>query len=169
MANFSLRQLGHTVRVVRGDLPLDPGLHTIVITGALLDLREVNALDAWVRSGRTLIWHGPDPVNWGHEYIALLGARPVDYRADRPATIELFGDRWTLDAYPHNMRAELIPDRATTLAADQDGLPTVLTHHVGLGKVVYALPVVESSIASVADDRDARSRWQRWYRGMLQS
>ena len=114
-------------------------------------------------------WHGPDPVNWGHEYIALLGARPVDYRANRPATIELFGDRWTLDAYPRNMRRELVPDRATTLAADQDGLPTVLTHHVGQGKVVYALPVVESSIANVADDRDARSRWQRWYRGMLQS
>ncbi len=56
-----------------------------------------------------------------------------------------------------------------TLAADQDGLPTVLTHRAGQGKVVYALPVVESSIADDASDREARSRWQRWYVGMLQA
>ena len=169
MANFFLRQLGYAVRVVRGDLPLDPGLRTIVIPGALLDLGEVNALDAWVRSGHTLIWHGPDPVNWGHEYIALLGARPVDYRADRPATVELFGNVWTLDTFPRSMRVELVPDGATTLAADQDGLPTVLAHRAGQGKVIYALPVVESSIADDASDREARSRWQRWYAGMLQA
>jgi hypothetical protein len=44
-----------------------------------------------------------------------------------------------------------------------------LAHRAGQGKVVYALPVVESSIADDASDREARSRWQRWYAGMLQA
>ena len=64
------------------------------------DALEVQALEAWVQAGGRLIWHGPDPVNWGHEYVRLLGARPVDYRAVRPVQVEAFGETWTLDAHP---------------------------------------------------------------------
>jgi hypothetical protein len=135
--------------------------------GSMLDALEVQALEAWVHAGGRLIWHGPDPVNWGHEYVRLLGARPVDYRAPPPATVSAFASNWAMDVYPRAMRVELVPDGASVLGRDQDGLPTVLRHAVGRGQVVYALPVVKASAAKVADDRQARSPWLRWYSEML--
>jgi hypothetical protein len=172
MANFFLREAGYNTRVVRGDLPRGPGclgsrMQTMVIPGSMLDALEVQALEAWVRAGGRLIWHGPDPVNWGHEYVRLLGARPVDYRAPRPASVDAFGETWTLGLYPRDMRVELVPDQASVLARDQDGLPMLLSHAAGRGQVVYALPIVEASAAEVAGDRQARGRWQRWYKEML--
>ena len=111
---------------------------------------------------------GPDPVNWGHEFVRLFGARPVDYRASRPATVSAFGEGWTLGAYPRNMRVEIVPDGAIVLASDQDGMPAVLSNMVDQGRVVYALPIVEAAAAEVAQDREARDRWQRWYAGVLE-
>ena len=150
-------------------LTIDNELSTLVIPGSMLDALEVQALEAWVRAGHNLIWHGPDPVNWGHECVRLLGARPVDYRAPRPATVEAFGETWALGAYPRDMRVELVPDDATVLACDQDGLPVVLTRQVDRGQVTYALPIVDASAAEVADNRQARSRWQHWYAAMLKT
>ena len=167
VANHLLRQLGHRTRVVRGDQPLPDDLETCVITGAILDALEVQQLEAWVRAGGRLVWHGPDPVNWGHECVRLLGAKPVDYRAVRAAQVDLGGDTWLLGAFPRDMRVELDPDGARVLARDQDGLPVVLTHAVGKGRVTYALPVVEASAAE-AVDRPARDRWQRWYASVLE-
>ena len=167
VANHLLRQLGHRTRIVRGDQPLPDDLETCVITGAILDALEVQQLEAWVRAGGRLVWHGPDPVNWGHECVRLLGANPVDYRAVRAARVDLGGDTWLLGAFPRDMRVELDPDGARVLARDQDGLPVVLTHAVGKGRVTYALPVVEASAAE-AVDRPARDRWQRWYASVLQ-
>jgi hypothetical protein len=43
----------------------------------------------------------------------------------------------------------------------------LLSHAAGRGQVVYALPIVEASAAEVAGDRQARGRWQRWYKEML--
>jgi hypothetical protein len=169
MANYYLRQLGRRTRLVRGDQPLDDNLSTLIIPGSMLDALEVQALEAWVRAGHNVIWHGPDPVNWGHEYVRLLGAKPVDYRAARPVTVGAFGDTWRMGTYPRQMRVELVPDEATVVARDQDGLPVVLTHQVERGQVSYALPVVEAAAADVADDRQARSRWKRWYAGMLET
>jgi hypothetical protein len=169
MANFYLRQLGYRTHVVRGDQPLDDSLRTLVIPGSMLGAVEVQALEAWVYAGHNLIWHGPDPVDWGHEYVGLLGARPVDYRATRPATIEAFGEKWRIGAYPRGMRVELVPDETTVLARDQDGLPGVLTHLVERGQVTYALPLVDASAAEVAEDWQARSRWKRWYAEMLKT
>jgi hypothetical protein len=167
MANFFLRQLGCQTQIVRGDLPLSADLKTLLIPGAIPDALEVQALERWVRAGGHLIWHGPDPVNWGHEHVRLLGARPVDYRAVRPAQIEAFGETWTLGTHPKHMRFEIVPDAAAVLAHDQDAHPVLLSHEYGAGRVVYALPVVESSMAEMADDRQARARWQRWYAGVL--
>jgi hypothetical protein len=173
VANYSLRQLGYHTRVVRGDLPIAPDVHTILIPGALLDAHEVQALDAWVRAGNRLIWHAPDPVNWGYEYVRLLGAVPVDYRATRPkrsdAHVDVFGQTWALETYPRTMRVQVVPESATVLARDQDQLPVLLTNQAGQGTVVYALPVVEESIACVSGDRAERDRWQQWYGGILSS
>jgi hypothetical protein len=33
--------------------------------------------------------------------------------------------------------------------------------------VIYAIPLVEDSIAAVADDRSQRDRWRTWYEQML--
>ena len=82
--------------------------------------------------------------------------------------MELSGETWTLDAYPKQMRVEVVPDAAEVVARDQDGHPVVLKHRYGEGQVVYALPVVEASMAEVADDRRARTRWQKWYEGVLE-
>jgi hypothetical protein len=169
MANYLLRQLRHETRIVRGDQPLDDRVPTLVVPGAILDALEVQALEAWVQKGHTLIWSGPDPVNWGHEFVRLFGARPVDYRAPRPATVDAFGERWTLHTYPRDMRVEVAPDSATVLASDQDGLPVVLSNAVGQGRVLCALPIVEAAAADHATDRQARDRWQQWYAGVLEA
>lgn len=167
MANYMLRRLGYNTRLVRGGGLLDGGVQTMIVPGAMLDALEVQALECWVGAGHTLIWHGPDPVNWGPEMIRLLGARPVDYRAPHPAAVEVFGERWVLPSYPHDMRVEIVPAGAEVLAYDEDGLPVVLAHRAKKGRVVYALPQVEAPIAEAATDRAARDRWIRWYEGML--
>ena len=94
--------------------------------------------------------------------IVTFGARPVDYRASRAATVDAFGETWKMGVYPRDMRVELVPDGAAVLAQDQEGLPVLLSHEAGQGRVVYALPVVEA-----AADRQARNRWLRWYAGMV--
>jgi hypothetical protein len=168
MANYLLRQMGHATRVVRGDGPLDEDIDTLLIPGAMLDALEVQAVEAWVREGHTLIWSGPDPVNWGHEFVRLLGARPVDYRAPRPACVDAWGRDWVLNTYPRDMRVEVVPDTAAVLARDQDGLPVVLSSEAGQGQVVYALPIAEASVAQISTDRVARDRWQQWYASILE-
>jgi hypothetical protein len=167
MANYCLRQLGYSTRVIRGDLALSAEPKTMIIPGSMLDALEVQALEEWVRLGGNLIWHGPDPANWGHEYIRLLGAKPVDYRASHPARFEAFGKEWTMGAYPRHMRVELVAEKAVVLTRDQDGLPMLLSHSAGQGRIVYALPIVEASAAEVSDDRQARDRWMHWYAGIL--
>ncbi|MCY3021811.1 MAG: beta-mannanase [Planctomycetota bacterium] len=166
IANHLLNQLGHTVRVVRGDEPLPADLTTLVVPGALLTVDEAEALDSWVRAGGRLVWHGPDPVNWGHAYCRLLGARPVDYRSPRAVEVQAFGARWPLAAFPRNMRVELEPATARVVSRDGDGLPVVLVHRVERGSVAYALPMVEN-VPAAADRRDERDRWTAWLAGML--
>ena len=149
--------------IVRGDLPIDPDIHTIVVPGALLAADEAEALEAWVGAGNKLIWHGADPMNWGQAYIRFLGAKPVDYRVARATRTEVFGDRWTFGTYPRQIRAELALESATVLARDDMDLPILLRNQVGDGCVIYSLPLVEESIADVADVRGLRDRWQKWY------
>ena len=163
VVNFMLRELGHAVRMVRGDLPLDPGVHTLVVPGARLGSDEVEALAAWVSAGNQLVWHGIDPHGWGHECTRLLGARPVDYRAARAAHVAAFGDVWAFADYPRGVRAEVVPGGAKVVTRDEAGLPVLLTNKLGQGVVIYALPLVEETIAQVAGDRDQRDRWRTWY------
>lgn len=167
MANYLLQRLGHRVEIVRGDQPIATQARTIVVPGGLLGADEADALDAWVGGGGHLVWHGPDPVNWGWAYVRLLGARPVDYRAARPVKVALAGDVWEVGTYPRSARIELEPDGAEVLARDDTGLPAVLRHPVGRGRVTYATAVVEESAAAVAGDRRLRDRWQRWYAAVL--
>ncbi len=167
IANWALRQIGHYTRIVR--LPLPNDLKTLLIPGAVLDALEVQALEKWVSEGGRLIWHGLDPVNWGHELVQLLGARPVDYRSVRPARIDAFGQTWMLDTYRRGMRVELRADTATILARDGDRLPVLLHNHHGQGRVIYALPLVDENVAQNAGDPERRNRWLQWYNGMYNS
>ena len=62
---------------------------------------------------------------------------------------------------------EVVPGAATVVSRDQDANPVLLTNGYGAGRVVCALPIVEASMAEVADNRQTRARWQKWYEGML--
>jgi hypothetical protein len=166
-ANFLLRQLGWTTRIVCGDQALPADLRTLVIPGAIPTGDEAERLEAWASAGGRLIWHGIEPMKWGHAYTRLLGARPVDFRAPRQATVDAFGERWTFGPHPHTVRLEVKPESARVLASDQFGLPALLVNAVGSGCVVYALPRVEEEFASCAGDRELRARWQKWYGGEL--
>jgi hypothetical protein len=168
-ANFLLRQLGHETRVVRGDGPLDPALGVLLIPGAIPASDEAERLAAWVAAGGQLIWHGPAGTCWGPEYTRLLGARPVDYRAPRAAKVEAFGRTWTFTRHPQNARLEIALESARVTAKDDLGLPVLLEHALGKGRVVYALPLVEDEFAAVSNDREARAVWTKWYEGALKA
>jgi hypothetical protein len=167
IAAHLLNQLGHAVRIVRGDQPLPGDLKTLVISSALLMVDEAEALEPWVRAGGRVVWHGPDPVNWGHPYCRMLGARPVDYRGPRPAEVEAFGVRWELPLFPRNMRVQAEPVTAQVVSRDADGLPVVLVNRLGKGVVASALPVVEQPAVSASNRPQERDRWTAWFAGML--
>jgi len=167
IADHLLQQLGHQVRIVRGDIPIDSTIRTIVIPGALIAGDEAPALEIWVREGGRLIWHGPDPMNWGHDYIRLLGAKPVNYRSADVANVAVFGENWSFAHYPRNTRIEVVPTSAKVLASDQNRFPVLLQNAVGQGKVVYTIPCVEETVAAEAHDRSTRDGWQKWYEEIL--
>ena len=169
ICNYLLQRLGHKTRIVRGDQPIDPSIRTIVNPGMFIDAREAAALAVWVESGGRLIWHGIDPVNWGHAFMRLTGAAVVDYRACRPVTLDAFGGRWSFDHFPRSMPPQVAPRSAIVLARDDRGLPMVLANSLGRGCVVTALPTVEEAVARLADDPPSRDRWTAWYAGMLAS
>jgi hypothetical protein len=167
MANHLLRTLGHAVTIVRGDQPLDPALRTLLVPGAFLGGDEAEALAPWVEGGGRLLWHGPDPMNMGQATIHLLGAKPVNYRAARPAEVCAFGEGWALSHYPRQTCTEMAPDGAVVIATDGRGLPLLLRHRCGAGVVVWAIPQVEEEAAALADLPPERDRWVRWYAGLL--
>lgn len=167
LANLVLGQLGHPVRIVRGDLPLPADLRVLVVAGPNLRIDEAQALAPWVEGGGRLLWHGPDPVNFGPDYERLLGARAVDYRGRRPARFAAGGQTWEVASFPRAMRCEVATTGAEVLASDQDGLPVITRHRLGRGAVVAAYPQVEDAIAAVAEDRPARDRWQAFYAAQL--
>jgi hypothetical protein len=55
------------------------------------------------------------------------------------------------------------------LAADDAGLPVLLKNRLGEGQVVYALPLVEETIAQETADPRRRERWIDFYRYMLET
>lgn len=164
VANYLLRQLGHATRIVRGDEPLPADVQTLFIAGAYLGADEARAVEAWVRDGKTLVWHGPDPFNWAGDYNRLIGAQPVDYRGVRAVAVTAFDQTWSCAKFPRNMRVEVALAGATVLARDDDGLPVVLRHQVGAGSVLTVIPQVEETIADVSANRAERDRWLPWYR-----
>jgi hypothetical protein len=167
IARHLLKRLGIQARMVRGGEPADERIRTLVIPGALISPREAAALHAWVAQGGRLIWHGPDPVNWGPDYIELLGAVPVDYRPARELRVAAFGEEWVMADFPRDMYIEVEPRGARVLASDPEGRPALLERAVGQGKVIFTLASVEESVARVAANRAARDRWAGFYNGIL--
>lgn len=168
LANHLLQHAGHTVRIVRGDEPLDPAVKTLIIPSALLAADEAESLEPWVRAGGHLIWHAPDPFNVGPAYERLLGAKAVDFRATRPCTVDAFNASWHFSSYPRNMRLHMEPLTAEVLAQDPaTNLPVILRNRLGKGTGVAAMPLVEDAILPVADVPAQRNTWSAWYQGML--
>jgi hypothetical protein len=168
IANYLLQQLGHAVRIVRGDMPIDPGVRTILIPSVLVASDEARALETWVRAGGQLIWHGPDPMSWGYDYIRLLGAKPINYRCADVANTNIFGDTWLFIHFPRNARLEVAPAGATVLARDENESPLLLRNSLGEGTVIYTMPFVEESVAAIAHKPTDRDRWVKWYSGVLE-
>ncbi len=167
VARYLLGLSGRNARFVSERTGLDPALKTMLVAGALLNIEEARLLEDWVAAGGTLIWHGPDPVNWGADYIRLLGAVPVNYLSPRPVTVSAFGDQWTFADFPRGIRLEVAPRTARVLASDAQGAPILLANRVDAGQVIYSLPCVEEAVARHSGDRQARDRWLGWYKGVL--
>lgn len=168
VADHLLRTLGHAPAIVRGDLGAVPGdVKTLVIAGAKLDLFEVLRLAEWVRAGGRLIWHGVPLMGTDWRTAELLGAVPADHRAARPATIDLFGDRWAATHYAGGSRGEFDATTAEVLAADGDGVGQVFLNRLGRGAALWTIASLEESVAAVADQPAERDRWTAWYRGAL--
>ena len=132
-ANYHLRNAGHSVHFVRGDRPINARTRTIFVAGVHLRPDEAAALRAWVEAGGRLIWHGPDPLNWGHEYDRLLGSTPIDYRAAREVIVDWAGAQWKVGVYPREMRVQIETATARVVVTDDTGLPVVLRHDLGKG------------------------------------
>ncbi len=167
-ANHHLRHAGHEVHIVRGDRPINPRTKTIFVTGSNLSNEEAEAMIAWVEAGGKLIWHGPDPMNWGPVYQRLLGAFPVDYRRGGDAVIAWGGGEWKIGQFPRNIRAEVTLSGANVLAIDDSEWPAVLRHSLGKGTVTYAMAMIEQAIARGNLPRADRDRCTQWYQAMLQ-
>ncbi|HEY3332221.1 MAG TPA: cellulase family glycosylhydrolase [Capsulimonadaceae bacterium] len=166
-ANYLLRELGYNVAIIRGDLPL-PASGVIVVASALLDIDEAAALAEWVTAGGKLVWHGPDPVNWGPDYQALVGAVAVDYRAPLSSTVTLRADTYTFQSFARGFKVQVEERGAAVLATDEHDVPMVLRHSLGSGCVVTAIPVVEDAFLAVSGRRGDREIWASWYRSMLE-
>ncbi|HEY9075276.1 MAG TPA: hypothetical protein VIO61_01945 [Anaerolineaceae bacterium] len=167
IARHLLAQLGIAARYVRGDIAIDPCLETIIVPGIFLRPDEAARLLEWIRAGGKLILTGPEWRNWGSIYLQLLGSAPVDYRPAHVSQVDLFGQIWEFLDFPQGVQVEVTPVTAEVLAWDGRGMPMVLCNKVDKGCVVYALPMVEETIARRSDDREYRDRWARFYAGML--
>lgn len=167
MANYLLRKLGHTPRIIRGDLDQFPqGLRTLIIPGASLDLPEITRLNTWVHAGGQAIWHGINPNSACTVTNTLLGAAPIDYRASRAATLELFGQKWEIPAGP-GFLAEYRPSTARVLAADAAGIGRVFQNRAGKGTILWSPNAIEHLVATVSGQPEQRDRWIPWYQGAL--
>lgn len=152
--------------VVRLGRPIPASISTLVVAGAALDQADQQDLLAWVQAGGRLVWHSPTAMQWGPAMAELIGARPMDYRARVPVSVDAFGGRWDF-IRTSDQRCEVVIDAATVVARDADGLPAVGVNAVGRGRVAWALPAVEDSIAAEGPRPAARARWNAWYRGMM--
>lgn len=169
VAHFTLGELGHRVGIVRGDQPLENiSARTIIVTGAALTAEEVTALMSWVKGGGRLVWHGIDVTTWGEAATELVGAAPADLRAPRAEEVSAFGTLWKFTDFPRHVFLEVIPRGARVDAIDHAKRPVVLDHQLGRGSVAACLAQVDDMFAAESDDRAARTRWKRWYAGMLE-
>jgi len=169
ITNYLLKTLGYNVQIVRGDLPMDPSLKTLIITSVLLTLPEVEKISAWVRAGGHLVWHSPSLSSWSKMTNDLIGAAPADFRAALPFNVVAFGATWTFTEFMEQSHVEYQTTTATVIAKDdKTGLPVIFRNIVGKGVVVTAAgALVEDTIVQVAQERVARDKWQQWYAGML--
>lgn len=168
VAHFALTALGHRTGIVRGDRPLkDISARTIVVPGAFLTAGEMEALVAWVRRGGRLVWHGADAITWGSGACQLAGADAVDFLSPRAEGVKAFGTRWDFRHFPRDVFTGVIPRSARVAARDRTRRPLVLAHRLGRGRTAVCLAQPEDHFATEADDRSSRTRWLRWYAGML--
>ena len=166
VAHFALTAIGKETGIVRSPSAMAPD-GILVIAGARLTGEEIDELIVWVRGGGRLIWHGPDALAWGAGLETLLGADPLDFRAPSPRTIPWLDRDWEFTLFPRDIFLEVRPITARVLAADAAGLPVLLRHSLGQGRVIFSLADIEREFALSSNRREQRDRWISWYRGVL--
>eukprot|EP01120_Amphizonella_sp_Union-15-10_P013710 TRINITY_DN643_c0_g1_i5.p1 TRINITY_DN643_c0_g1~~TRINITY_DN643_c0_g1_i5.p1 ORF type:complete len:576 (-),score=71.70 TRINITY_DN643_c0_g1_i5:92-1819(-) len=161
------RVLGRNVRLIRGDLPLDPSLEFLIIAGSYPTLPEILNLQAWVRGGGKLIWNGPDMSGWSSTTIDLIGAKPVDFRFGVSTSVALFGKSWTFDTFVGNGKLQYEQTTGQVVASDNYGIPVVFKNKFGKGDVVFCSLPVEDNIVAISAYISTRNSWAAWYSGIL--
>lgn len=165
IANHLLRNLGHNPEVVRtGNIPAH--IRTLILPGTQLVRGEIQQIEAFVRAGGQVLWHGPAAMNLGYDAIRLLGAVPVEYAAANPTSTQIFGAAWDFPAFPQKTRVIVTPSTGRILASDEFG-PIILENQLGQGRIRWTVPLVEDGPAAVSHLIQQRDVWSRFYAGML--
>jgi len=169
LCDYLLKMMDYETVSVRGDLPLNDEYSILFLPGTKITIDEAVRLEEWVKNGGKVIWHAPNPSNWGKDFSRLLGATPMDQHSSATVTVKTFGNIWRFDTFPHATRLKLKCHSAEVIAMDDRNMPMVLANRIGKGKVAYALPMVEDSIAVDSERIVTRDRWKSWYEGMLRT
>lgn len=169
LCDYLLKMMGYETISVRGDLPLRGEYSVLFLPGTKITIDEARSLEQWVKEGGRVIWHAPNPSNWGKDFSNLLGATPMDQHSSATVTVNAFGNTWRFDTFPHATRLKLKCHSAEVLAVDDRDMPMVLVNRIGKGMIAYALPMVEDSIAIDSERKCTRDQWRNWYEGMLQA
>jgi hypothetical protein len=162
-----LRLAGRDLQVCRGDSALPEPPATVLCCGSSLTCGELRALRAWVERGGRLIWQGLDFMTLGADAEALLGAGLGDLRSPAAGHLEIFGRSWPLQAYLREVCPELRPCGAEVLARDDRGLPQVLRHEIGQGRVIAVVADMGEQFAREPARRDERGHWGVWSAWLL--
>jgi hypothetical protein len=155
LSHHALESIRRDVVVVRSEaLPAPESVDYLVIAGASLTILEVRRLRAWVELGGHLLWHGPDPLNWGTDMVALLGAAPIDFGARVEVSVSAGKRSWKLGAFPRDTFLRIELRGAHMRIAAPAGRAFVFEHRIGSGSVTTCLALPEC-----AGDSSALASW----------
>ncbi|EIP98540.1 endo-beta-mannanase [Opitutaceae bacterium TAV1] len=168
VAHYLLERGGVSPGIVRGGGPIPPGIRRLVVAGAALDSREVEAFHLWVeRDGGHLLWHGPDPQGWASATTHLVGAAISDLGSATPVETRFFDRVFRFPCHPRDTRVTVAPREATVLLRDETGRPLLLHRRLGAGAVTCALPDVEAGVLRQWPDGEQDDAWVLWYSRLL--
>jgi hypothetical protein len=183
LAYTLLRSLGESTRVVRGDklVPTGRELKVLVVTSSNLVASEINSLDAYVKSGGKLIWHGLSTSYFTGDAKAaaesLVGANFASSLKVAPLQVTFGGKAWHLppNAYlQSNMSSapllgELRPATQAWYSSGATRAPMLLLSRrpTGGGAVLASVAAVDAITLRLMGQTAPRDVWAGWFRRAL--